>query len=170
MSSHHLNMDTKILCVCQLLYVCVLLQGLKAQSATPGTGPVNLHVTSPPVSTGNRMDNKTSFTSGPPPLNLTTIASASALTSQSTLTAKPSSTPVTSSSPSTRLPTNGPTVAWDDKWNAPFTYDYTSLRVAGLTVAAVLFVLGIMIITCGKIARIPRCHVSKGKSYQVTKN
>ncbi|XP_046898479.1 FXYD domain containing ion transport regulator 5 isoform X2 [Hypomesus transpacificus] len=147
----HLSMDTKILCACQLLYACVLLQGSRAQSATPGTGPVNLNVTSPPVSTGNRMDNKTSFTSGPPPLNVTTIASTSALTSQSTPAAKPSSTP-------------------DDKWNAPFTYDYTSLRVAGLTVAAVLFILGIMIITCGKIARIPRCHVSKGKSYQVTRN
>ncbi|KAK3561080.1 hypothetical protein QTP86_026358 [Hemibagrus guttatus] len=57
----------------------------------------------------------------------------------------------------------------DDKWDKAFKYDYSSLRQVGLTIAAVLFVLGILVITCGKIRCSRRCHVNKGRSYDVTR-
>ncbi|KAF4086367.1 hypothetical protein AMELA_G00104960 [Ameiurus melas] len=58
---------------------------------------------------------------------------------------------------------------YDDKWDDPFKYDYSSLRQAGLTLATVLFLLGIMVITCGKMRCRRRCHMSKGRSYDVTR-
>ncbi|KAB5550598.1 hypothetical protein PHYPO_G00055560 [Pangasianodon hypophthalmus] len=60
-------------------------------------------------------------------------------------------------------------IKWDAKWNEPFEYDYSSLRHAGLTIAAVLFILGIMVITCGKMRCSRRCRMSKGRSYEVTR-
>ncbi|XP_053503299.1 FXYD domain containing ion transport regulator 5 [Ictalurus furcatus] len=56
----------------------------------------------------------------------------------------------------------------DDKWDEPFKYDYSSLRQAGLTIATVLFLLGIMVITCGKMRCGRRCRMGKGRSYDVT--
>ncbi|XP_016050850.1 phospholemman isoform X4 [Erinaceus europaeus] len=41
--------------------------------------------------------------------------------------------------------------------NDPFTYDYQSLRIAGLTVAGVLFILGILII----LSRRCRCKFNQ---------
>ncbi|XP_026882880.2 FXYD domain-containing ion transport regulator 5 [Electrophorus electricus] len=93
------------------------------------------------------------------PKSSTAAVSSSSVSSTSTLLTSPRNT-LTS-------PRNTPE-QWKEEWDLPFDYDYTFLRTLGLSIAAVLFLFGIMVILCGKMRWIPRCR-SKRRSYQMTR-
>ncbi|XP_029432180.1 FXYD domain-containing ion transport regulator 5-like isoform X1 [Rhinatrema bivittatum] len=51
-----------------------------------------------------------------------------------------------------------------------FYYDYVTLMIYGLIFSAVLFILGILILTCGRCRNISSCQRKERRKYNITQN
>uniref|UniRef100_A0A4W2F8K7 FXYD domain-containing ion transport regulator n=1 Tax=Bos indicus x Bos taurus TaxID=30522 RepID=A0A4W2F8K7_BOBOX len=94
----------------------------------------------------------------PPHLPLTTVGPASSCCSQRSFTASTSSRPLLQPGMATQVPTKVP------QDPDPFYYDYDTVQTVGMTLATILFLLGILIILSKKV----KCRKADSRSESPT--